>query len=313
MASTVTQSLLGIDVAKDWLDISNGNTVVRIDNTPQAIKGYLKQYSLAVSIAIEPTSSYHEVFVHYALLHQHTVYLVDAYRVSRYRDAVGIRAKTDSNDAHLLYRYLEAEQRQLKAYQEPPKAIKRLMNLLRARSKLIQSKGVLEQSLANIAELKQTKTALLKRMDSAIDMIDRKLQQGIEKAGYTTDYQRCISIPSIGPLNAVALVAMYHRGEFRKSDAFVAYLGLDVRVKDSGKYKGQRKLTKRGNAEVRRLLFNAARSGSRTAKWKPYYQSLKERGLSPTAATVALSRKLARLAFALLRDQSTYQEPAIMN
>ena len=47
--------------------------------------------------------------------------------------------------------------------------------------------------------------------------------------------------PGIGPINAAALVAIFHRGVFSKSDAFIAFMGLDVRVRESGYFKGKRK------------------------------------------------------------------------
>ena len=47
-------------------------------------------------------------------------------------------------------------------------------------------------------------------------------------------------IPGVGPLT---MVATYHRGQFRSADSFIAFLGMDVRVRDSGKFRGQRKLT----------------------------------------------------------------------
>ncbi len=45
---------------------------------------------------------------------------------------------------------------------------------------------------------------------------------------------------------------------------------------------------------MRRLLFNAAMQGRRNPLWEPYYLSLRARGMSTTAAFVALARKLAR-------------------
>ena len=68
---------------------------------------------------------------------------------------------------------------------------------------------------------------------------------------------------------------------------------------DAGK--GKSKLTKNGGPEVRRLLFNAATQARRNPLWEPYYLALRERGFSTTAAFVALGRKLARVAFALLQ------------
>ncbi len=45
-------------------------------------------------------------------------------------------------------------------------------------------------------------------------------------------------------INAAALTAVCHRGTFAGSDAFVAFFGLDVRLRESGKFKGQSKLVR---------------------------------------------------------------------
>jgi transposase len=82
----------------------------------------------------------------------------------------------------------------------------------------------------------------------------------------------------------------------------VAYLGLDVRAKDSGKFRGQRKLTKHGDGEYRRLLYCAAVTACRMPGYfSARYQGLLARGLATTAAHVVIARKLAIIGFNLLR------------
>lgn len=299
---------LGVDVAKDWLDVFDGNELIRISNSQTAIKQFIASRKEAVPVAIESTNRYHELFVKLAMSAGYCVYLIDAFRFSRYRDAVGARSKTDAVDAKVLYRYVCSEAPNLKPYQLPPKPTKRLITLLQARGRLALSKSRIRQSLENISELVATRNALLARIDRAIELIDKKLQSCIKNSGYSQDYQRCLDIPGVGPINAAALVAFYHRGVFIKADAFVAYMGLDIRARESGRFKGKRKLSKRGNPEMRRLLFNAARAGARTKAWNTCYLAFRERGLSSTAATVAISRKIAKLAFVLMRDKSKYQQ-----
>ena len=102
------------------------------------------------------------------------------------------------------------------------------------------------------------------------------------------------------------MVATYHRGQFRRADAFIAFMGMDVRVRDSGTFRGRRKLTKKGDSELRRLLFNAAMQGRRSVLWEPYYLALRARGMSTTAAFVALGRKPARVCFALLANETDF-------
>ena len=114
----------------------------------------------------------------------------------------------------------------------------------------------------------------------------------------------------MGPLTALALVALYHRGEFVRTDAFIAFMGMDVRARESGQWRGRRKLTKKGDPEIRRLLVNAAMQARRSPLWEPYYLTLRRRGLSATAAFVALGRKLARVCFALLKNGTEFN-PAL--
>ena len=68
----------------------------------------------------------------------------------------------------------------------------------------------------------------------------------LEEAGLTAQSKRCQTVEGIGPLTAAALNMAFLRGEFRNSDAFIAFIGLDVRLKESGRYSGRRKLTKQG-------------------------------------------------------------------
>ena len=97
------------------------------------------------------------------------------------------------------------------------------------------------------------------------------------------------------------------RGRFASSDAFIAFLGMDLRAKDSGKKNGTRRLSKKGDAEIRRLAHNAAMAACRSPTWKPFYESYLARGLAKTEALVILARKLCRVAFALMKNQSEYQ------
>jgi transposase len=309
MAMRVEVVDVGVDVSKAQVEISTGGAAVCVANTRVKLQAFFRKLPGPARVAVESTNRYHVTVVEAALACGHTVYLVDPFRLSRYRDAVGVRAKTDVTDAQLLVRYVASEARHLVPYSPPPQAVRRLRELLRARAQLKKSQVTIRQSLADIGELRSTSATLQRQHCEAIAVIDRKLRTCLQQAGYVADAALCQGIPGIGPLNAAALVAVFHRAPFRNADAFIAFLGLDVRVRDSGRHRGRRKLTKRGDPELRRLLFNAARAGARTSTWQAYYERLRARGLSTTAACVALARKIARVAFALLRDRSEYRAP----
>ena len=66
------------------------------------------------------------------------------------------------------------------------------------------------------------------------------------------------AVPGFGPVTAAALAACLVDKQFTHPDQFVASLGLDIRVHQSGRRIGQFGLSKHGDAELRRLLYIAA-------------------------------------------------------
>lgn len=220
------------------------------------------------------------------------------------------RAKTDPCDARLLARYLAREGDDLRAWTPPPKAYRTLQSLLRRRSKLIQARVALQQSLGQEPSLKAPLKRLVAQINRIDQLIQKRMDQAVRQAGLTEQVARCEAVEGIGPLSACALVMAFLRGDFRNSDAFVAFLGLDVRVRDSGKQVQRRRLSKRGDPEIRRLLHNAAMAARRHPYWANVYQRYRDRGLKTTQVLVILARKLARIAFALMKNQTTYQAKA---
>lgn len=312
MAMQVQWLLLGIDVAKDELVIAHSGTdrCISVVNQKQSIAAYLKTLHGPAAIAIEATNVYHLEFVEQAYRKGHTVYLLDGYRLKRYRESIGGRAKTDTTDAQLLLRYLAREQADLRPWCPPPEGYQQIQGLLRRRAILIHAQTTLRQSLRGIPELRATTASLLRKMRQVDQLIQKRLRESVLRLGWLADVQRCAAIEGIGPISSIALALFFRRGAFKSADAYIAFMGLDVRVRDSGKSTGRRRLTKKGDPEIRRLLYMAAMTASRSAPWTGYYQRALNRGLSRIQALVALARKLARIAFALLKNQSNY-EPKI--
>ena len=308
MAMPASRPEIGIDVAKDDLVIhlQGLNQTFTIDNTPQAIRQWLATLPEGCDIAIEATSTYHMDITERAHAKGHRVYVVDGYRLSNYRKGVGGRAKTDLADAQLLARHLHKEKDELRPWSPPPKAYRMLQSLLRRRAALVKARTALRQSLSGEPELKAPLRALITKMDRIDSLIQKRLKSAVSAAGLQTQVQRCDAIDGVGEITATALVMAFLRGDFKNSDAFVAFLGLDVRVRDSGKLTGKRKLTKQGDTEVRRLLHCAAMSASRHPVWRAFYQRYRDRGLHTTQALVILARKIARTAFALMKQQQEY-------
>ena len=307
MAILVSKITLGIDVSKDELVIADWDTeqLTRLANQRRQIRSWLKALYGPVRLAIEPTSHYHLAIVEEAQALGFEVYLINPRQLRHYREAVNVRNKTDPEDAWLLARYLAHEASQLRLYQPQSRQAQRLWTLLKRRAVIVASRKQLHLSLQRLPISSQ---ALFRQFDLLLKRIDQYLKRLIRELGWWPDYQRCLSVPGIGPINAAALLCAFHRGSFASSDAFVAFIGLDIRRRESGQYKGKRKLTKRGPAELRRLLYCAAQPARSYYPFEQYLQKQLDKGLSKIAAKVTLARKLARIVFTLLNNQQSFRK-----
>lgn len=299
----IANTTLGIDVSKHKLDVFQWDSQqhMAIDNTPVTIARQLRQLRPG-AIAVESTSDYHLAVVEQALGLGIEVYLVNARELSHYRKAVGERNKTDATDAYLLARYLDHERGQLRRHRPVSRQAQQLWTLIKRRAKVVEMKKQLRQSLGSVMSIR----GALRSLDELIARIDKRIANLIRQLGWQRQYQRCLSIKGIGSINAAALVCAYHRGAFASANAFIAYLGLDIRIRESGMYRGKRKLTKHGEPEMRRLLWCAAQPATNHPPFAVYLDRQLDKGLSKIAAKVVLARKLARIAFALMRDETSF-------
>lgn len=309
MAMQVQSPDIGVDVSKVELVCAayGDNQIVSVANDKASIKRWLKTLPDHSCLAVEATSYFHMELVEQAWQMGFAVYVVNGYQLSQYRKSIGGRAKTDTTDARLLARYLNREKDSLRRWTPPPKAYRNIQMLLNRRACLVRARVALKQSFETLPQARQSTDALIRHMNRLEKLLEKQLRTEVRNAGWSADVRRVQAIEGIGPINAIALVMAFQRGEFRSSDSFVAFLGLDVRARDSGTCTGKRKLTKQGSREIRRLLHNAAMAARKSSVWEAFYQRHRARGLATTQALVVLARKLVRIAFALLRNQTEYR------
>lgn len=136
------------------------------------------------------------------------------------------------------------------------------------------------------------------------------LQEEIEQL--LTDDPRAkglLAVAEFGPMTVAALRAeLGELDRFARMDQVVAYAGMDLQIKQSGKWKGQTKLSKRGSGRLRRILYLAALRSIRlqASPFGQYYHRLVERGMKKGMAVVAVMRKLLIVAAHLIQTQEDY-------
>ena len=148
----------------------------------------------------------------------------------------------------------------------------------------------------------------LDRLDEEIGLADDAIKA---MAKVDESARRLMSIPGIGPVTASAIAASVQDvSSFSGSREFSAYLGLTPRQNSSGGKERLGRVSKMGNRYLRKLLVVGAhavlynRKGHDDAL-RTWVSKLMETKPFKLVA-VALANKLARIAFAVMRDQTPY-------
>jgi transposase len=301
---------IGVDVAKQAVVVAcaQGSFACKeIPNGRAQLKAWLATLPAGSRIGMESTGEYHELLAQLASARGLSVFVLNPRDLRHYARAVGLRGKTDRVDAQLIARYIARECGRLTPWVAPTPEQRQIARLLKRRAHISRTRAALCQSLKHEKALARELATLKRQFDAVLAKLDAKLAKLVAASPRRdTICQQLSSIYGFGPLLGSYLAALFERVNFRNINAFVAFTGYDPKPNDSGQKIGRRRLSKRGPAELRRLLFLAAMNWSKSKHGRPLYEHYRQRGLSTTAALVVLARKLARIAFALHKHGTTF-------
>lgn len=215
--------------------------------------------------------------------------------------------------------------RTLLAQAPTPAAIarKRLSTLKKnwmLRPKAAALKTLAADSMADPELSAASAPALIAMLESvaALEERLRKLDRQIETlTSQSVDPQSMAllqTIPGFGPINAQKILAflpseILHAGSNRKAAARLqAFMGNDPRLRQSGQWQGQTKMSKRGVEMLRTALFQAAFNASRhDPELRAFYLRKRGEGKHHEVALSHLMRILTRRLVAVLRSGKPYQ------
>ncbi|MER9237237.1 IS110 family transposase [Mesorhizobium sp. M0622] len=131
---------------------------------------------------------------------------------------------------------------------------------------------------------------------------------------HSQDYQLLRQVPGIGPINALTIIA--EAGDLRRFGyhrQFLKFCGLDLSTRKSGQYRGQTRLSKFGNARLRRTLWIAGQVAIRQRengfrhKFERYIARDRDNPDLRRKAMTAITAKVARVVDAVVKSGSVYR------
>ena len=302
-------TFIGGDVAKSQILFAQHgkDRVEQVANSKTDLRRFFKRLPTGSALAMEATNTYHELAAQLAYDLGIDVYVLNPRDVSHYANSIGMLAKTDPCDARMIARYLAREHTDLHRWKPATQAQEALKALINRRSTLVSSRVAMQQSMGTESELKPVLNGLKKAFAKAVAAIDKAILRRLKEEPELARHADMLKdIPGIGPVVSAALATLLSRHPFASADAAVAFVGLDPRPRESGTWRGQRKLSKRGPTEIRRLLYVAAMTTARNVAMRGEIDRHKAKGLSATAIYNIIARKLLRTAWSMLKHQTPF-------
>jgi transposase len=149
-------------------------------------------------------------------------------------------------------------------------------------------------------QLAHTQTNLMKLEEELAHLLQS--DKGVESLASVPEFGQKVRAVLRGELGEVE--------RFGRGEQVVAYVGLDLVIKESGKWKDQPKISKRGSGLLRRVLYMAVLHCLRMKEsaFKDYYQAMVARGLRGRKAIMGVMRKMLLVAYHLylLKSGETY-------
>nr|WP_101139288.1 IS110-like element ISNgo3 family transposase [Neisseria meningitidis] len=308
-------NIIGLDISKDTIDATlhktNGSIhYIKFKNNDDG----LKQFRLWIKgnrirkayIGMEATGIYYEKAAD-MLSSYYTVYVINPLKIKDYGKSRFNRTKTDKADSNLIADYIKRHQDTLIPYQIPKnKALQKLINL---KNQLQQHQKQIKNRLHSTEEdfIRNIHQDLIDTIQDKMEQVKIAISEQIKKQTDYNHYRNLQTIPSIGKDTALVLYAQLTEKHFKTANQFVSYAGLSPAIIQSGtSVRGRGRLSRYGNRRLKSTLYMPALCAYRFNAFPKLINNLKKAGKPKMVIIVAIMRKLAKLAYYIVKTGQPY-------
>jgi transposase len=313
---------VGIDISKSTFNAAfkscKGSKEYWVDrefsNDEKGFHALVTWAGAGASFTMEATGLYHVNAAMYLHGKGLTVHVSNPLQIKRFSQMQLRRDKTDKADARVIAEFSEVNKSILSKWNPPTE------NLAKARSLLSALRLLRIQNTAKSRSIQTLRLTTAGR-DAAIQLeavqkAEREVILAMEKElvalvciSHAEEYNLAQTVGAIGPKTAAAVIlATDGLKNFDNSRQVSAYFGMSPRQYKSGtSINGKGHICKMGNPYIRSLLYVCAVSSLRHNKpCKDFYDSLIAKGKPKKVALVAVSNKLLRILFAVMKKRTPW-------
>lgn len=275
-----------------------------------------RKNNLLINFTMEATGVYYESLAYFLFEKEHVVHVLLPNKAKKFAESLNIKSKTDKIDSKMLGRM--GVERVLEKWVLSSKIYRWLRTLSRERQQLVKERTRVKNQLHAEEHTGDPIKTTIKRMkshikylDKQINSIEKELETVVLKDTYLSEkVKKITTVPGLAFKTVVGVIA--------ETQGFVnissikqlnSYAGYDISIKESGKWKGKARISKKGNSHIRQIMYMPSLSAIQHSKtYKSFYERLNEKKQNGLISGTAVQRKLLGLIYTLWKNDSEYIE-----
>lgn len=268
---------------------------------------------------MEATGIYYEELAYFLYHKKEKVSVQLAQKIKYFAKSCNLKTKTDKVDSKMIAEFgIEKNLTGTDLWTPPSKDFKIIRDLAREHTSLKKAQTVSKVQLHALKYAHSVYDNVIELKEQQIDFYEEQIKsvENEIKALVKSDknlFSKIEKIETVKGLGFITIIKVLTETNgfllFKSIRQLVSYAGLDVIEKESGKYKGKTKISKKGNARIRSALYMPAMSAARNNKTlKVFYNRINEGRTMKKQGLIAVMRKLLILIYTLWKKEEEYIE-----
>lgn len=270
--------------------------------------------SKPLHFTMEATGVYYENLAWYLYDLDLTLHVLLPNKTKKFAESLSIKSKTDKLDSKILGQM--GAERSLLRWALGSKIYRNLKTLSRERGQLVKErtrcKNQLHAEKHKAEPFSNTLTRYrnhIKYLDKQIKSVENDIKEIIRKDSFVAEkVKKVTTIPGISLTTVVTVIAETSGfANITSIKQLTSYAGYDIVIKESGKWSGKSKISKKGNSHIRQALYMPAISSIQHSKtYGTFYQRLNAQKQNGLISGTAVQRKLLGLIYTLWKNDTVY-------
>lgn len=312
----VDYAFVGIDIAKQKfnvaLKIEEKWIEEAFENTPKGhnkLALWLKKHAINPFVCFEATGSYGEKLAEFLFENSIKVSVVNPMQIKHYAKSMLSRNKNDRVDARIIALY--AEKMIPTTFTPRTKEQKLTRESVQLIDTLSEQKRQFENQLESVQskEIRKEINSMIRVIEKRICRIEEELNNCIKNnEEFNANKKLLLTITGVGEKTANRIIAYIPTvSAFKNAKQLAAYIGISPKQYQSGKCNGKTRLSKCGNAQLRKALYMPSLvAKNQNLHLKEFCERLEKNGLKPKQIVCAVMRKLIHIIFGMLKHKQRF-------